>query len=197
MVLVREIRADIVKDQTFSSMILNWKSENCHSGFQRKSVNFSNTYYLWIISSCPKKKRTANQNLSSLYPKGHVICRSFTQDTRKQLHHWIHVPLVNDQQLLLISFWLQVFSVVVSKIQGHHFQCAMKFFSSSSLSALRYTVERPTCPSPIWPKSYPFLNSIRDLDFCTHSEYTSAIHARDTLVLAKFLSENDLEPRKF
>lgn len=99
----------------------------------------------------------------------------------------IHVPLVNDQQQLLISFWLQVLSVS-PKFRANFFNVlCMQFFSSSSLSALRYSVLQPMCPSPDWPKSYTFLNSIRDLDFCTPSEYTSAIHARDTLVLAKVL----------
>lgn len=186
MELVGEKGADMVKDQNFSTMILNWKSENCHSGFQRKSVNFSNTYYLWIISSCSKKKGL--QIKISVHFTQEVM--SFVYPSLKTLENnsitVIHVPLVNDQQQLLISFWLQVLSVC-PKFRANFFNVLCNFFLLHHFQPWDNTVLQPMCPSPDWPKSYTFLNSIRDLDFCTPSEDTFAIHARDTLVLAQVL----------
>lgn len=108
----------------------------------------------------------------------------------------IHVPASG--QWLGSSYWFlsdyKCSVYFVSKIQGHFLKwatyslCLHHHFHPWDILFFSLTY-----PSPNWPKFYTLLNSISDLDFCTPSEYTSAIHARDTLVLAKFLSENDLE----
>lgn len=104
----------------------------------------SNTHYLWNISSCLKKHR---QNLRSLYQNG-MPFRDPSLRTQKTTPTLIPAPLLNDQQQLLISFWLQVLS---------HFSCLKfrviflnvpYFFSSSSLCPWDILFSSLRCPSP-------------------------------------------------